>query len=128
MFDEHQNHTAPTEAAAPSPVAHVPDADDVLAWWSAPQRLLRVPDVDADRPAARDDQVDRLLVAADRRDAAAADRDVASRGQSPEELARLAGIAREWAARDRDLAAGDRADLVCLLRARAGSPGIPRQR
>ena len=114
----------PDESAAPGagrhrgrrapPVSQVAAADPLAGWMPA------------DLQPAADEDVAGLLRAADRRDAAAGDRDAEARLLSPEDRARLAGIYLEWAARDRDLAAGDRADLIALLRAR--NHCIPRQR
>ncbi len=125
-------NAAEEDAAAPGPgtsphVASVPDGDALSARSSS--GVLHVASgADSDGVAALDDEVERLLVSADLRDAVAGHRDLHAREQSPEDLARLAGISREWAARDRDLAAADRADLISLLRTRAGQPGIPRPR
>ena len=107
----------PQDTGTPTPpVAHVADADDLPAWSSSIGDLHLASGADSDGVAARDDEVSGLLLAADRRDAAAGARDREARRLPPEDLARLAGIFREWAARDRDLAAADRADLISLLR------------
>jgi hypothetical protein len=129
MVDPHpqlQGDASPRDAGdpgavVPPPVAHVADADDVPAWSSSPSELHLASGADSDGAAARDDEVSSLLRSADARDAAAGRRDLEARMLSFEDQALLAGVFRELAARDRDLAAGDRADLISLL---AGhSPG-----
>ncbi len=134
MVDERPApESAAENAAAPGPdlsshVTAVPDAHAVPARWSSAGVLHVASGADSDGAAALDGEVERLLVSADLRDAMAGHRDLHAREQSPEDLVRLAGVSREWAARDRDLAAADRADLISLLRARAGQLGVPRQR
>ena len=62
----------------------------------------------------RGERVEALLVRSDLRDVAAAQRDRLAHTRGTARLDDVA-VAREWAARDRDLAAADRADLIEIL-------------
>ena len=70
--------------------------------------------------AGRDEATRAILVRADLRDQAAQRRDRRAGRHFGVTSAGQAGIDRDWAARDRDAAATDRADLIALARARRG--------
>ncbi|MDQ1615666.1 MAG: hypothetical protein QOJ60_1605 [Actinomycetota bacterium] len=65
---------------------------------------------------ARDDQLNVILRRADMRDLAAERRDREAEGRDPAGRDHHGAIERDWAGRDRDRAAEDRADLLALLR------------
>ena len=78
---------------------------------------------DAIEEADRDDQLDAILARGDIRDQAAERRDRRADRRTPgtgdnQDSQALAD--RDWAGRDRDAAAGDRADLAGLLREKQG--------
>jgi hypothetical protein len=108
-------------------VAHVSDADDLPAWPASAGDLHLASGADSAGEAARDDEVSGLLRSADARDAAASLRDIEARALSPQDLVVLSRVYLEWAARDRDLAACDRADLISLLRVQTHTV-LPRPR
>lgn len=104
--------TAPRGAGSPDPVQPLRDEPEPGRHEAAPGR--RQPVLDRRRAAL----LDAILCRADRRDWEAERRDRAAERRPPRELDPLAWIEREWAGRDRDAAAADRADLVALLRGR----------
>ena len=63
----------------------------------------------------RDTRFQQLLARGDRRDQAAELRDRAAEARAPASLDPQGWLDRDWAGRDRDAAAGDRADLLALL-------------
>ena len=79
---------------------------------------------DVAEAAARDNRLDAILRRADVRDRAAEVRDRQAEGRGPGGGDLDAAIDRDWAGRDRDRAAEDRADLLALLR-RAEPPIEP---
>ena len=70
----------------------------------------------------RDQELASLLARGDLRDSAAGQRDRDAEDRSTAEAGPHAWIEREWAGRDRDASAGDRSDLIDLLKDR-GHPG-----
>ena len=101
--------TAPRGAGSPVPVQSQRGEHEPGRHEAAPGR--RRPDLDRRRAAL----LDAILCRADRRDWEAERRDRAAERRPSGGLDPLAWIEREWAGRDRDAAAADRADLVALL-------------
>src|SRR4051794_14181074 len=78
---------------------------------------------DATEATAREDRLDDILRRADVRDRAAELRDREAESRDPGDGDLSAAVDRDWAGRDRDRAAEDRADLLTLLRRPSTDPG-----
>jgi hypothetical protein len=78
---------------------------------------------DVTEATAREDRLDDILRRADVRDRAAEVRDREAESRDPGEGDLQAAVDRDWAGRDRDRAAEDRADLLTLLRLPSTDPG-----
>ena len=89
-----------------------------------PPELHVASPADVTEATARDNRLDAILRRADVRDRAAEVRDRQAESRGPRGGDPDAAIDRDWAGRDRDHAAEDRADLLALLR-RAEPPTEP---
>lgn len=102
-------------ASVPTQPRHRAPPDDGSTQPLAPHLASRQDDADARSRATR---LAEILLRADRRDHAAEKRDRRAEARWEPRLDPHAWLDREWAGRDRDAAAIDRADLIDLLNPR----------
>lgn len=110
-----QTHLVDVAQAVLTDPASVPDLSGPT--WNAPSPPAASPGASPDG-AGPDKTLDALLSAGDVRDSAAEHRDRDAEARPSSEAGAQSWIDRDWAGRDRDAAASDRADLIDLFQDR----------